>query len=111
MFWLIRTRRTRFSLCQRWHNNGVFSRAVWIDAARPSDEQNIADAEQKKARLLAEAVIEIEWRKYAVSKGTATTEEADELDAWKVYRVLLMRIDTSKAPDIEWPTPPGIQAS
>lgn len=27
------------------------------------------------------------------------------------YRVLLMRIDTSKAPDIEWPTPPVEQAS
>lgn len=79
---------------------------VWIDAARPSDEQNIADAEQKKARLLAEAVTEIEWRKYAVSKGIATAEEADELDVWEVYRVLLMRIDTSKAPDIGWPTPP-----
>ncbi|EFN5317629.1 TPA: tail fiber assembly protein, partial [Escherichia coli] len=25
-------------------------------------------------------------------------------------RVLLMRVDTSTAPDIEWPTPPAVQA-
>ncbi|EHB8039867.1 tail fiber assembly protein, partial [Escherichia coli] len=24
--------------------------------------------------------------------------------------VLLMRVDTSTAPDIEWPTPPAVQA-
>ncbi|MGS4547690.1 tail fiber assembly protein [Enterobacter roggenkampii] len=29
------------------------------------------------------------------------------LTEWKKYRVLLMRIDTSKAPAIEWPTPAG----
>ncbi|HGW6773097.1 TPA: tail fiber assembly protein, partial [Escherichia coli] len=26
------------------------------------------------------------------------------LEAWKKYRVLLNRVDTSTAPDIEWPT-------
>jgi hypothetical protein len=41
----------------------------------------------------------------------ATTEENDTLTALKKYRVLLMRIDTSKAPDIEWPVLPGAQAS
>ncbi|OKT75363.1 phage tail protein, partial [Escherichia coli] len=25
------------------------------------------------------------------------------LEAWKKYRVLLNRVDTSTAPDIEWP--------
>ncbi|NAG96242.1 hypothetical protein GUC37_25905, partial [Escherichia coli] len=28
------------------------------------------------------------------------------LEAWKKYRVLLNRVDTSTAPDIEWPTNP-----
>ncbi|EHI0558679.1 TPA: tail fiber assembly protein, partial [Escherichia coli] len=32
------------------------------------------------------------------------------LTQWKKYRVLLMRVDTSTAPDIEWPTPPAAQA-
>ncbi|MEQ5456473.1 tail fiber assembly protein, partial [Escherichia coli] len=28
------------------------------------------------------------------------------VEAWKKYRVLLNRVDTSTAPDIEWPTNP-----
>ncbi len=33
----------------------------------------------------------------------ATEEENSLLEAWKKYRVLLNRVDTSTAPDIEWP--------
>ncbi|EPO1520873.1 tail fiber assembly protein, partial [Escherichia coli] len=36
-----------------------------------------------------------------------TEEEASLLTAWKKYRVLLNRIDTSTAPDIDWPTIPA----
>ncbi|HCN0698619.1 TPA: tail fiber assembly protein, partial [Escherichia coli] len=36
----------------------------------------------------------------------ATEEEKALLAAWKKYRVLLNRVDTSTAPDIEWPTNP-----
>ncbi|HCL9152111.1 tail fiber assembly protein, partial [Escherichia coli] len=36
----------------------------------------------------------------------ATEEETLLLEAWKKYRVLLNRVDTSTAPDIEWPTNP-----
>ena len=36
----------------------------------------------------------------------ATEEEISLLEAWKKYRVLLNRVDTSTAPDIEWPTNP-----
>ncbi|EOJ6244137.1 TPA: tail fiber assembly protein, partial [Escherichia coli] len=32
----------------------------------------------------------------------ATEEENLLLEAWKKYRVLLNRVDTSVAPDIEW---------
>lgn len=67
---------------------------------------SIAEAESKKAFLLSEAAKEIEWRKYAVEKGIATDEEAEELDAWEMYRVTIMRIKTSSTPDIEWPSPP-----
>ncbi|MFW8068216.1 tail fiber assembly protein, partial [Klebsiella pneumoniae] len=37
----------------------------------------------------------------------ARTEAAAALSEWTKSRVLPMRIDTSKAPDIEWPTPPA----
>ena len=36
----------------------------------------------------------------------ATEEETSLLEAWKKYRVLLNRVDTSTAPDIEWPEEP-----
>ncbi|MBC0551259.1 tail fiber assembly protein [Escherichia coli] len=36
----------------------------------------------------------------------ATEEEKAFLAAWKTYRVLLNRVDTSTAPDIEWPEEP-----
>ncbi|EHW2673299.1 TPA: tail fiber assembly protein, partial [Escherichia coli] len=34
-------------------------------------------------------------------------EETSLREAWKKYRVLLNRVDTSAAPDIEWPTSPA----
>lgn len=73
----------------------------------PTPEQLIAQAEQQKAALKATADAEIEWRQYAVDKGVATDYESAALDEWSMYRVLLMRVDTSKAPGIEWPTPPA----
>lgn len=72
----------------------------------PTPEQLIVQAEQQKAALKATADAEIEWRQYAVDKGVATDYESAALDEWSMYRVLLMRIDASKAPDIEWPTAP-----
>lgn len=72
----------------------------------PTPEQLIAQAEQQKAALKATADAEIEWRQDAVDAGIAMEEETTALAEWKKYRVLLMRIDTSKSPDIEWPTAP-----
>ncbi|RXB07363.1 tail fiber assembly protein, partial [Escherichia coli] len=46
----------------------------------------------------------------AVDLDMATDDETKLLLVWKKYRVLLMRVDTSTAPDIEWPTPPAVQA-
>ncbi|WP_263054223.1 tail fiber assembly protein [[Curtobacterium] plantarum] len=42
----------------------------------------------------------------AVDISIATDEEITHLSEWKRYRVALNRIDTSKAPDIEWPIQP-----
>ncbi|EFA6329502.1 hypothetical protein E3C62_13755 [Escherichia coli] len=45
----------------------------------------------------------------AVDLEIATEEEASLLEAWKKYRVLLNRVDTSTAPDIEWPAVPVME--
>ena len=45
----------------------------------------------------------------AVDLEIATEEENSLLEAWKKYRVLLNRVNTTTAPDIEWPTGPIIE--
>ncbi|EET3540116.1 tail fiber assembly protein [Escherichia coli] len=42
----------------------------------------------------------------SVDLEIATEEENSLLEAWKKYRVLLNRVDTSTVPDIEWPEEP-----
>jgi len=80
----------------------------WVDrpAPEPTPEELIAQAEQQKAALRLVADGEIAWRQDAVDTGKATAEETAALAEWREYRVLLMRIDTSKAPDIKWPPQP-----
>jgi hypothetical protein len=43
----------------------------------------------------------------AVDRDMATDAEKTALTAWKKYRVLLNRVDTTKAPDITWPVQPA----
>lgn len=81
---------------------------AWINIPPLSAEQQIVQAEQKRATLRSNADKEIAWRQDAFDAGIATTEETAALSEWKKYRVLLMRIDTEKP---VWPTPPGEQAS
>ena len=81
-----------------------------VDEPPRTPEQQKSDAANMKATLRAKADAEISWRQDAVDAGIATDEETSTLTQWKKYRVLLMRVDTSTAPDIEWPTPPAVQA-
>lgn len=81
---------------------------TWSDGGwvTDSDAQNKANTDynvQKRNLLRLDADTEITWRQYAVDKGIATEGEVAQLDAWKIYCVKLMRVDTSKP---EWPQPP-----
>lgn len=71
-----------------------------------SKEQHIVEAQQKKQSLLAEATEAVAPLQDAVDLDMATEEEIALLKEWKKYRVLLNRVDTSTAPDIEWPEKP-----
>ncbi|HBM0960317.1 tail fiber assembly protein [Enterobacter roggenkampii] len=66
----------------------------------------VAQAQQVKNSLRLTADAEISWRQDAVDEGIATAGETAALTEWKRYRVLLMRVDISKAPDINWPETP-----
>nr|WP_272579393.1 tail fiber assembly protein [Providencia sp. PROV265] len=69
-------------------------------------EQLIAEAEQKKQSLLSEASTAIAPLQYAENLGIATADESASLVDWQKYSVYLNRIDTSTAPDIDWPIKP-----
>lgn len=79
---------------------------AWGDIPGLTYEQQVAEAVQKKNTQRAAANSEIAWLQDAVDEGIATDEESAMLSAWRNYRVILMRIKTDSAPDIEWPTPP-----
>ncbi|MDA4792271.1 tail fiber assembly protein [Enterobacter hormaechei] len=78
-----------------------------VDPPAPTKEQLNAEAEALKATLIADASETISILKDAVDLGRATKEEEALLLAWREYRISLNRIDTSNAPDIEWPVLPA----
>lgn len=80
---------------------------AWVDIPAPTAEQLTAQAEQTKRSLVEEAAAAISWLQDAVDENIATEKEISLLSDWKKYRVLLMRIDISQAPDIQWPEVPG----
>lgn len=71
-----------------------------------TSEQIVAQAEHQRGVLRATADAEIAWRQDAVDADIATDEETAALAEWKKYRVLLMRVDTTTAPEITWPEQP-----
>jgi len=72
-----------------------------------SRDEVIAQAENKKAALMAVANQAITPLQDASDLDIATDEELAQLKAWKTYRVLLSRVYVSKAPDVEWPEKPS----
>ncbi len=66
----------------------------------------IREAEETKNSLMQVASEHIAPLQDAVDLEIATEEETSLLEARKKYRVLLNRVDTSTAQDIEWPALP-----
>ena len=64
----------------------------------------LAEAERVQRRAMADLAMAplID----ATELDDATNDEIIKLQEWKKYRVALNRIDTSTAPDIEWPITP-----
>ncbi|WP_272666730.1 tail fiber assembly protein [Providencia sp. PROV069] len=92
---------TDFNIDGRWiYKNGA------IMQYEPSLEESVFLASQQKKLLLEEATAAIAPLQDAVDLGIATGEEREPLIKWKEYRVLLNRVDTSLAPDIDWPEKP-----
>lgn len=73
-------------------------------------QETMESAVNKKSSLLAVAAAVIAPLQDAADIGIATDDELTRLLVWKKYRVLLSRIDVSKAPEIEWPEVPAYVA-
>lgn len=73
----------------------VNERPAWVDIPPPSAGDQIAAAERLNSSLRTVADKEIVWRQDAVDAGIATETESSELQAWKLYRVHLMRVDVT----------------
>ncbi|HEM7143623.1 TPA: tail fiber assembly protein [Providencia stuartii] len=78
----------------------------WVTDTEAQKAALIAQAEQEKSQRLDEVNNMLTYLQDSIDTGLATDEEAAALQAWKKYRVLLNRIDTSLAPNIEWPEKP-----
>lgn len=83
-------------------------RPAWVDEPAPTHEQIVALADAKKSSLMQIATNKISVLQDAVDYEMATPEETAALTSWKKYRVLLNRIDTSTAPEIDWPIQPEV---
>jgi len=80
-----------------------YNQPILVDPPAPTKEMLIAEAAARKSSLMTESTKAIDTLKDAVELGKATKEEEALLLAWREYRILLMRVDTSLAPDINWP--------
>ncbi|ELY2861443.1 tail fiber assembly protein [Cronobacter sakazakii] len=68
---------------------------------------HIGKAEATRQRLLSLASQSIAPLQDAVDLGVSTEEEELLLKAWKIFRIEVNRINTSMAPNIEWPSKPS----
>ncbi|EPU6502395.1 tail fiber assembly protein [Escherichia albertii] len=86
---------------QKWNGTS------WVKDEEAEKLFRVREAEETKSSLMQVASEHIAPLQDAVDLEIATEEETSLLEAWKKYRVLLNRVDTSTAPDIEWPTSPA----
>ncbi|MGJ7976692.1 tail fiber assembly protein [Providencia hangzhouensis] len=75
----------------------------WVTDIEAQKAVLVAQAEQEKAQRLEEANATITYLQDAIEVGLDNDDYQAKLTAWKTYRVLLNRVDTSLAPDIDWP--------
>ena len=67
---------------------------------------HIAQAENQRAQLLAKADdVTADWR-VELMLGDISDEDKAKLSVWMEYKRKVKEVDTSLAPDIDWPEPP-----
>ncbi|WP_213666939.1 tail fiber assembly protein, partial [Escherichia coli] len=85
---------------------------VWINSPPPSKEDEMLAAEMKKISLVSEVNTYINTHQWPgkAAIGRLKGDELEQYNLWLDYLDALELVDSSSAPDIEWPTPPAVQA-
>lgn len=79
---------------------------AWVKNAQAEKDFHTEMAAREFKERMSLAVNTISTLQDAVDLAMATEAEETSLTAWRTYRVLLNRIDTSSAPDVDWPPQP-----
>lgn len=80
----------------------------WVTDEAAQKAAEVAEANTTKAALINNASEQIAPLQDAVDLDMATDDEKARFNAWRKYRVLLTRVDTSTAPSITWPEEPAV---
>lgn len=85
---------------------------AWGDIPPPTREELIvaADVEKQKRIDLANDYMNGKQWPGKAAIGRLKGEELAQYNLWLDYLDALELVDTASAPDIEWPTPPAVQA-
>ncbi|HDP9571220.1 TPA: tail fiber assembly protein [Escherichia coli] len=84
---------------------------AWGEIPPPTHEEQIAAAELEKQQLINQVNGYINSKQWPgkAAIGRLKGEELAQYNLWLDYLDALELVDTSSAPDIEWPTPPAAQ--
>lgn len=75
----------------------------WVTDTEAQKAVFIAIAEQEKTQRLADAEQHISMLERKVRLEMATDDEKEQLKQWEMYSIKVSDVDTSIAPDIDWP--------
>lgn len=84
-----------------------YGNPAWVDAPPPSHEQQVIDAEHEKNRLISFAKEHIRLWQTQLQLGMISDADKAKLIEWMHYITALQAVDTSTAPDINWPQQPA----
>lgn len=82
-------------------------RPVWIDSPPLTSAELVEQAAEKKRYLIAEVESETAMLRAKLALGRINKDETASLNAWLDYLDKLDAVDTSTAPDINWPQQPA----
>jgi len=107
------TDETAEEYCQQFPQGKTLShddnnQPCWIDLPPPTHEEEVAAADAQKQQLIDQANAYMNSKQWPgkAALGRLKGDELAQYSAWLDYLDALEAVDTSSAPDIEWPTAP-----